>query len=470
MLVMKYGGTSVKDADAVRRLIEQIRKTRTARPAGGRGPVIVVSAASKVTDALLELARMAVAGRDADAHAVVRDLRSRHLTLVASLIRDPARRMETASEVERELDELGSMVHALSILREMSPRSHDVIASVGELLSSRIIAAALVDAGLPGHWVDARQVVVTNGDHMSAQPLMEETAARCAMHVTPCLEKGEIVVLGGYIGATREAATTTLGRGGSDFSASIVGACLGAAEIQIWTDVDGMLTADPRLVPGGHVVPALSFDEASELAYFGAKVLHPSTILPAMQRGIPVRILNSSRPESTGTRIAATVNDHDERELAAIACKRGVTKIDITSTRMLMAWGFLSRVFAIFEKYRTPVDVVTTSEVAVSLTIDDRRRLDDIVADLSVFAQVTVEDDMAIVCAVGERLRGESALGARVLGALEGFALEMVSQGGSRKNITVVVPDSDAVSAMSRLHERFFTARAAVAVASTTQA
>jgi aspartate kinase len=305
-------------------------------------------------------------------------------------------------------------------------------------------------------------VLVTSADYTAALPLMTETADRVTHHVRPLLDEGRVVVIGGFVGATPQRATTTLGRGGSDYSASIFGACLGAAEIQIWTDVDGMLTADPRLVAAGRVVPELSFDEASELAYFGAKVLHPSTILPAMQQGIPVRIMNAARPELPGTRIAETI-DHAGRELAAIACKRGVTKIDITSTRMLMAWGFLSRVFTVFEKYRTPVDVVTTSEVAVSVTIDDRRHLSEIVSALSVFAEVEVEEAMAIVCAVGERLRSDAALGARVLGALDGLPLEMVSQGGSRKNVTVVVPEIHCVAAVERLHDRFFSPTLAAA-------
>jgi aspartate kinase len=330
-----------------------------------------------------------------------------------------------------------------------------VIAATGEVVSSRIVAAAIEDEGVPAAWVDARRVMVTTADYTAAQPLLDETTAKLQDEVRPVLTAGRVAVLGGFIGATRDGITTTLGRGGSDYSAAIVGACLGADEIQIWTDVDGMLTADPRLVPAGRLVPELSFDEASELAYFGAKVLHPSTILPAMQRGIPVRILNSMRPEARGTRITAARAPRAS-ELAAIACKRGVTKFDITSTRMLMAWGFLSRVFAVFDKFRTPVDVVTTSEVSVSVTVDDRRHEADILEALGAFAEVDVQHDMAIVCAVGERLRSEAALGTRVLGALEGLPLEMVSQGGSRKNITVVVPDSHAVPAMVRLHERFF--------------
>jgi aspartate kinase len=257
------------------------------------------------------------------------------------------------------------------------------------------------------------------------------------------------------VGATRDGVTTTLGRGGSDYSAAIFGAALDASEIQIWTDVDGMLTADPRVVDSPQVVPQLSFAEASELAYFGAKVLHPSTVLPAIAKNIPVRILNSRRPQSSGTLITNRSPEHD-RPLTAIACKRRLTVVDIRSTRMLMAYGFLRKVFEIFERFRTPVDVVTTSEVSVSVTVDDARHVPDIEEGLRTFAEVTIEPDMAILCAVGDNLQTDARLGMRVLAALEGFGLRMVSQAASRRNVTVVLRDADLPAAMERLHECFF--------------
>jgi len=273
--------------------------------------------------------------------------------------------------------------------------------------------------------------------------------------VGPLLARGAVPVLGGYIGANGQGITTTLGRGGSDYSAAIFGAALDAEEIQIWTDVDGMLTGDPRLVSQPRVVPRLSFDEASELAYFGAKVLHPSTILPAVSRNIPVRILNSRRPEHAGSRIEAT-GDAAAAGPVAIACKRGVTRIDISSTRMLMAHGFLQRLFEVFARFRTAVDVVTTSEVSVSVTIDDERSLPAIREALAEFADVRCAPGRAIVCAVGERMASDPGLSARVIAALEGLPIEMISQGGSRKNVTLVLPDPQVAEAMARLHARFF--------------
>jgi aspartate kinase len=350
-------------------------------------------------------------------------------------------------------------VRALGVLREVSDRTLDAIAALGELLNSHIIAAALEEAGLPGTWVDARHAIVTDDEHTRAAPLMRETVAALRASVMPLVEGGRIPVLGGFVGATVEGITTTLGRGGSDYSGAIVGAGLGAREIQIWTDVDGMLTADPRIVPDPRVVPRLSFEEASELAYFGAKVLHPSTILPAVHHDIPVRIVNSRKPGGEGTLIVSQpvrAGDGASGGIAALACKRDVTVVDIKSTRMLMAYGFLRRLFEVFERFHTAVDVVTTSEVSVSVTVDDRRHLEAITGALSEFASVSVEPDMALLCAVGDALQGNASIVPRVMRVLEEMPLRMVSQAASRRNITVVLRQADLPRAMQRLHQEFF--------------
>jgi aspartate kinase len=271
----------------------------------------------------------------------------------------------------------------------------------------------------------------------------------------PALQAGFVPVVGGFVGATTDGHTTTLGRGGSDYSGALVGAGLGANEIQIWTDVDGMLTADPRVVAGARLVPSLSFAEAAELAYFGAKVLHPSTILPAVECDIPVRILNSRRPDGSGTTITSA-GASDGTPIAALASKRGVTVIDVTSSRMLMAYGFLRRVFEVFERYRTAVDMVTTSEVSVSVTIDDQRHLDPIAAELKTLGEVSIERDVALLCAVGDRLRDEPEIGARVVAILEEVPLRMISQAASRRNITVALRQTDLPHAIERLHEELF--------------
>jgi aspartate kinase len=463
VVVMKFGGTSVADAAAIRRLTERVAaaRARTSRP------VVVVSAMAGVTDALLALASAALAGELERVQRGVGDLRRRHAEVLTDLVSAPD---EVAGHLAQQFDELLAVLEALWVVREATPRAVDAIAAAGELLSSRIVAAALAEAGLPALWVDPRRVLVTDDGQPAASPLAEPTRNAVASAILPVLDRGLLPVVGGYVGATAAGVTTTLGRGGSDYSAAIIAAAIRDArpspahpmsggdsrlEIQIWTDVDGMLTADPRIVSAPRLVPHLSFGEASELAYFGAKVLHPSTILPAVERDIPVRILNSRRPGSAGTLI--TAGPPSSRDpVAAIACKRGITVIEVTSTRMLMAHGFLRRLFEVFERFATSVDVVCTSEVSVSVTVDDDRRLDAIVSDLTGFAEVLIEREMAILCAVGDRLRADARLAVRLLGSLEGFPLRMVSQAASRRNLTVVLHERHLPDAMNHLHRTWF--------------
>ncbi len=453
-LVMKFGGTSVADAAAIDRLAVIVARAMPAEGAADQPPAVVVSALGGVTDLLIAATRLAESGDAAGATASLQAIVDRHLTVVEG-VTTGARRQALSSRVRDDFDRLIALVGALAVLREVSPRSLDAAVAVGELASSRIVAAALEERGLAPAWIDPREVIVTDAEHTGAAPDMEATAARVAERVAPLRASGRVVVLGGFVGATADGVTTTLGRGGSDYSAAIVGACLRVDEIQIWTDVDGMLTADPRVVGSPRLVPQLTFGEASELAYFGAKVLHPSTILPAVARNIPVRILNARRPEVTGTLITSEA-EHPGGRLTAIACKRDVTVVDITSTRMLMAHGFLRRLFEVFERFRTAVDVVTTSEVSVSVTVDDTRRLDAIVTDLRRFAEVASEREMAIVCVVGENLHAVPTLFARAVSAFGTIPLRLVSQAASRRNATFVLRDADLPRAMGLLHRTFF--------------
>ena len=458
MVVMKFGGTSVADQTAIERLIAIVRAQRQADAAqeGGdaRGPIVVVSAMSKVTDRLLGIAANAGAGDIEGAQNNLRELRDRH-TAVSTVIEDDALHQKVVAFLTREFDELERIVQALGVLREVSPRWLDAIAATGEILSSRIVAAALTAQGLVAEWIDARRTVITDGEHTNAAPLFPETTSSLMTNVDPPLAAGRIAVVGGFVGATRDGLTTTLGRGGSDYSAAIIGACLGASEIQIWTDVDGMLTADPRIVPDPYVVPHLSFAEASELAYFGAKVLHPATIQPAVARNIPVRILNSHRPHARGTLITRE-RPRSSRPLTAVASKQDVSVVSITSTRMLMAHGFLRRLFEVFEKWKTAVDVITTSEVTVSVTVDDRRRLPAIIEALSEFAEVEAEHDMAIVCVVGEGLQSDPHLIGQVLQGVGDVEIRLVSQAASRRNVTFVIREADLPHALGQLHRQFF--------------
>src|SRR5437762_2530889 len=288
---------------------------------------------------------------------------------------------------------------------------------VGERVSSKIAAAAFSLRDINASHVDSRQCIVTDNNFGKAVPQFEETNARLAEMIKPLLDQGRVPVMGGFIASTREGVSTTLGRGGSDFSAAIVGAGLDAQRIEIWTDVDGMMTTDPNLCPEAHRIKCISFEEAAELAYFGAKVLHPATLLPAIQKNIPVLILNSRNPKNEGTRITATA-PQSKNLFKAIAAKKRITVVDVVATRMLMAHGFLKSIFEVFANHRCPVDMVSTSEVSVSLTVDSNESIAAIAVDLAKLADVKYAGRKAIVCLVGENIKSTPGIAARVFSAI----------------------------------------------------
>ena len=447
MIVMKFGGTSVESATAIERVASIVR----ARAA--RKPVVVVSAMGKTTNKLLAIANAAIAGNRADYLAQVHDLRDFH-SREARLVVPLAERAELDRTLDEHFQELTELVKGLAVLGELTPRSIDAISSYGERLSSYIVSLAFAHFGMKAAHVDSRRVIVTDHRHTQAAPLYPETYARLAATIPP-LAKDKIVVMGGFIGATEDGVTTTLGRGGSDFTASIVGAGIGAEEIQIWTDVDGMLTCDPTILRGGHRVKSISFAEAAELAYFGAKVLHPATVVPAIEKDIPVLILNSRRPEVPGTRITSA-SVRSTNVVKSIACKRKITLVNIHSNRMLMTHGFLSRIFDVFERFETAVDMVATSEVSVSLTIDNTRNVDAILGELRQFAEAGVEHDQVIVCLVGEDIRYTPGVARRTFNALDGINIRMISQGASLLNLSFVVKEADLRATVEALHNEFF--------------
>ena len=446
-VVMKFGGTSIGDADAIRRMRRIVEGER-------RPKLVVVSALSGVTDQLFALATTAGRAEADTAAAEVEALRHRHHELTAQIV-GPSVRARVVDEIDATCDELASLIHAVGVLRELTPRSVDAIVAFGERLSSRLVAGALASTAAGSTWIDATDVLVTDATHGRALPQIDATAGRLRSIAIPALDVGAVGVVGGYVGATADRVTTTLGRGGSDYSAAVFAVALDAVELQIWTDVDGMLTADPRIVSTARLVPQLSYAEASELAYFGARVLHPESIQPAIGRDLAVRILNARRPEGAGTTITATPLARSG-SVTALACKRGVTVIEITSARMLMAHGFLKRLFDVFDRFGTAVDVVTTSEVNVSVTIDDAGRLEALAAELSTFASVATEPDMALLCVVGDRLHDDPTMLGAVVGALAGIHCRMVSQSANRRNITLVIAELDLADAMRRLHDHFF--------------
>jgi len=446
VIVLKFGGTSVADAAAIDRAAVIVRGRLTRRP------VVVVSALAGATNALLAMAEQATRGQLLVALRGVQALRDRHLNEADALLGDTAEGSEAVAEMGATFDELAHLLEALSILGHATPRSLDAIASVGEQLSTHLVVAAFCGRGVPAQLVDAREVMITDDNYTRAEPLTEQIAAAARERILPVLRDRRVPVIAGFIGATEGGVTTTIGRNGSDYSASLFGAAMRAQAIEIWTDVDGMLTADPRVVEGARLIPEIRFDEAAELASFGAK-LHPNTIAPAVRLGIPVFVLNSRRPEGKGTRITF---DAPRRPVSAVVSKRGTTMVKINSPRMLFASGFLHTVFEIFARHRTSVDVVATSEVSISVTVDDPARLDELMVDLRRAGDVSIERNRGVVAVVGAGLNESGASMSRALASLEGCHLHMLSLSATGINLTLVVDDDDVTPLVRRLHAAFF--------------
>jgi aspartate kinase len=447
MIVIKFGGTSVGDADAIARAAEIVRGRLE------RQPLVVVSAMAGATNALLQIAEQAASGQLIGAARGVEALRARHLEAAETLLAGLAYQADIIAELSTAFDELASLAEALNVLGHLTPRSLDVIAAKGEMISSLLVVAAFQAKGLPAEHVDATKVMITDDRFGRAEPRTDRIAEAAQRIIRPLVEQGRVPVTGGYVGATDTGVVTTLGRGGSDLSASLLGAALGADVIEIWTDVDGMLTADPRVVPQATLIERIRFDEASELASFGAKVLHPNTIFPAVRLGIPVYIYNSRRPEGRGTLITY---DAPLCPVRAIAGKTGITVIKIKSARMLLQHGFLRTIFEVFERHRTSVDVVATSEVSVSVTVDDPSHLDTLTVDLSHLGDVSVERNRGILAVVGSGLSQDSATMARALNAIAPARVHMLSLSASGINLTVLVDGEEVGRAMVALHGEFF--------------
>ncbi len=447
MIVVKFGGTSVGDAAAIERAASIVRDRLDRRP------VVVVSALDGATNALLAVGEQSAKGHLIGALRGVENLRDRHLAQCEQLLRDSTLAEDVSSELSAIFDELASLAEALSILGHVTPRSLDAIAAFGEQASSQLVTALFQLRGIAAEHLDARDVMITDSTFMQAEPQTDAIAERSRNLVLPLLRAGKVPVLGGFIGASTDGVTTTLGRGGSDYSASLIGAALHAEAIEIWTDVDGMLTADPRVVDGALLIEENRFDEASELASFGAKVLHPSTIAPAVRLGIPVFIYNSRRPEGKGTRITF---DAPHRPVSAIAGKTDIVLIRVSAPRMLFAHGFLRRVFEIFERHETSIDVVATSEVSVSVTIDDAAHLDALLVDLRALGDVSIERNRGIIAVVGAGICDAGGAMGRALIALGETKVHMMSLSATGINLTVIVDGDEVKPAIDRLHREFF--------------
>lgn len=438
MIIMKFGGSSVAGAERIRRVAEIVRGRLEQRP------VVVCSAFRGVTDQLLASARASLEGD----RSLLQSLREAHYRAAEEL-------GLSRDLVKPCLDELSDILKGISLLKELTPRTLDMVASFGERLSARVLAAHLSASGLPARPLDASAIgLLTDGRFGAANPLpeAEEELRRGLSGVE------EIPVVTGFIGRTRAGELTTLGRNGSDYSATIIGAALGAREVEIWSDTDGIMTADPRVVPEAKPLESLSFAEACELAYYGGKVLHPHTLVPAVKKGIPIRVLNTFRPEHPGTLIVAELARGAESGVKSIAFRRHQWVVSVSSPRMLAGPGFLARIFESFARHEIDVDMVSTSEVTVSATTSSERNLESAVEELSREFSVEVEKGRALLCVVGDGVRSCPGVAGEVFWAMKqaGVNVLMISQGASKNNIAFVVAEADVERAVRALHRRFF--------------
>ena len=456
MRVMKFGGTSLASAELLDGAIS------IASEALEEGVVLVASAMGGTTDHLQQAAHAAGRGEGLEADTVVERLAeahyaaaeellgySRYRTVADELLGHAEYKLAVA-HLESLFDELRSIVTGMVLLRQWTPRSNDAVLGFGERAVTVLLAARARQRGIAARLLDCRALIATDDHFTHANVIQPETARHIRAQARP--GAGELLVAQGFIAATAEGIPTTLGRGGSDYTATLFGAALEAGEVIIWTDVTGIMTCDPRLVAGARTLPRISYQEAAELAYFGARVIHPATIQPAVQGGIPVAVRNTRQPREAGTSIVAQA----EAGAKAIACKRGITLINVTSSRMLLAYGFLRRIFEIFEHHRTAVDLVATSEVSVSMTIDDPTRLEPIVAELEEVGAVTVDDDAGLVSIVGQDLWEQPGFLAGAMSALDGVPLKMMCLGSSDINLSLVVADAATETAVRSLHRNFF--------------
>jgi aspartate kinase len=451
LVVMKFGGTSVEDPAAILRTASIV----AGRVAAGKTPVVVVSAMAKVTDQLLRCAAAASRGDRTGALAISSRLRCRHRDTAAALVKAAKESADLMNWIDQKFDQLDEVLRGLAAILELTPRISDLIVSYGERISSRMIAAAFCERGIDATHVDARDVIVTDSQYQKAIPIDSVIEKRTAEKIRPLIDSGKVPVIGGFIGSNEAGITTTLGRGGSDFTGALIGGAMHAEAIEIWTDVDGIMTSDPRVCPDALRVKVISFEEAAELAYFGAKVLHPATILPAVKKNIPVLVLNSRNPSNEGTRIISLA-PHCKSPFKSIAVKKKLSIIDVVASRMLMTHGYLKEIFTIFDKHQTPVDMVSTSEVSVSLTVDSNDKLPAIAADLSQLADVKYEGKKALVCMVGEDIRGQNGMAAQVFNAIRHINVRMISQGASEINMSFMIDEDDADEAVRSLHAAFF--------------
>ncbi len=445
MKILKFGGTSLKDTRAIKQVANILKNQNL--------PVIVVcSATAGTTNTLLEMVDLATAGEMEQASQLKKNLEGKHFDIVKTLGLKNHQKLK--NELTAYISTLEILLIGVYYLRESTPRVLDAVAAHGELLSTKILAAYLEHCGLPSVWLDIRDVMITNDNFGSAQPTNAELEKRTEEQLKPLLQESKLIVTQGFIGTTENGLTTTLGRGGSDYTAALLGDVVNADAIEIWTDVSGVMTADPRLVKTAFSQRDLSFKEAAELAYFGARVLHPSTILPAVEKSIPVVVKNTLAPDDPGTVI--TRESKRPSLIKAIAFRSNISVLTIESSRMLMAYGFLERIFDVFSRHKISVDLISTSEISVSLTVDIEFSLDSVIQDLNRFSTVNLIKDRSIISMVGDGIKNSPHFLNQVFNALDGLAIEMITFGASNVNLSLVVSTQNLKRAVNKLHQAFF--------------
>lgn len=449
MIIMKFGGTSVANFEAITRAVFII---------GGRldqKPVVVVSALSKVTDLLYRISDAAASGNSSEVDSLMAELRGRHVNLASELLEQSPRLMEDAvARVNEICDKLDELVKAVCAVKELSDRNKAIIISNGELLSSTIICFTMNAKGIRTNWVDARKMMMTSNSYLKGEPDEKEILARVPGAINAAYEGMDAVITQGFIGSNKDGEQTVLGRGGSDYSASLIGMAMDAEKIEIWTDVDGVRSADPRKVQNTKYLEKISFEEAAEMAHFGAKVLHPLTIEPAVKKNIPIYVLNSTNPSGKGTAILRS--ELIEDGVKSVSFKENIRVINIFSMKMINTSGFLRRVFEIFSDNKVSVDLISTSEANISVTVDASEKIDKTVTELSEFAEVFVDDDKSQVSVIGKNIVKLNGMLKRTFAPLKKCNVYMISQGASFVNISFVVDRDELTEVVTELHRHLF--------------
>ncbi len=451
MIVMKFGGSSIKDVPAMRRVASIVQERRAQKP------LVVLSALGGVTDALISAHTQALEQNLTGAVAIARQLRERHIEMVEALIPQDAIREKILRYLEAEFQKLHTFLHVVHSIKVHSSEVYSSLIGLGELLSSHIFNAYLESLHVPSVCVDVRPVMKIDLVHGEVEPDMEAIAKLARLHFLPSIKKGHIVITQGFLATTKNGAPATLGRDGSDYTASILGAALQAEEIQIWSDVDGILSADPTIIKNARPLSFMTFDEACELAYFGARVLHPATIQPAVSHGIPVRVLNSHYPQEQGTLIVPDYPNKDQRAIRSIAYKENITLVTIESSKLLLSPKLIEAIFEILTRHGKKVYAVNKAATKLSVTIQNNGSSEAFLEELKPFGTVLLEPHKVVVSVVGERMKGNPELSWQIIRLLheQGIKIELISQFSKQISLMFIIDEADIDETVRLIHSRF---------------